>query len=249
MTTATRRVPSASRRASPSAVRDLALGALPLAAVSSATCWLLGVPTSHVLHALGLYLGLAAVVLWRLPWDLPASGIGPANRVTLARVTLVLPVTALALRAGPLPLLGYWWVLALATVAMVLDGVDGLVARRTGSQGAFGARFDMEVDALLLLALSGLLWQSGKAGPWVLLIGALRYLFVLAGAGWPALRQPLPPRSRRKAICVVQGVALVAGVAPIVPGGLATVVAAVALVLLGYSFAVDVWWLAQARSR
>jgi phosphatidylserine synthase len=29
---------------------------------------------------------------------------------------------------------GYWWVIVLSTVAMVLDGVDGRVARRTGTE-------------------------------------------------------------------------------------------------------------------
>jgi phosphatidylglycerophosphate synthase len=35
----------------------------------------------------------------------------------------------------------------LSTAVLMLDGVDGRVARRTGSQTGFGARFDMELDA------------------------------------------------------------------------------------------------------
>ena len=37
---------------------------------------------------------------------------------------------------------------------LILDGVDGRVARARGEVSAFGARFDMETDALLLLCLS-----------------------------------------------------------------------------------------------
>ena len=40
------------------------------------------------------------------------------------------------------------------SVALALDGVDGQVARRTGTVSALGARFDMEVDAFLVLVLS-----------------------------------------------------------------------------------------------
>ena len=46
---------------------------------------------------------------------------------------------------------------------------------------AFGARFDMEVDALLIQVLAVLAWQWDKAGPWVLMSGLLRYVFVAAG--------------------------------------------------------------------
>jgi phosphatidylglycerophosphate synthase len=165
--------------------------------------------------------------------------------VTLLRATLVLPVVALTLRPGPFADGGYWWIIGISTLAMVLDGVDGVVARRTRTESAFGARFDMEVDALLLLALSWLVWQSGKAGPWVLLIGALRYMFVLAGQPWPALRRELPPSLRRKIVCVVQGVALLVCLGPIIPRVMATVVAGAALLLLVYSFAVDVWILVR----
>ena len=62
----------------------------------------------------------------------------------------------------------------------------------------------METDALLVMALSVLAWQYGKAGAWVLLCGLLRYLFVAGGWLWPWLRRPLPPSIRRQTICVVQ---------------------------------------------
>ena len=42
----------------------------------------------------------------------------------------------------------------LSTVALVLDAVDGQVARRTGTATPLGARIDGEVDAFLILLLS-----------------------------------------------------------------------------------------------
>ena len=46
----------------------------------------------------------------------------------------------------------------------VLDAVDGHVARRTGTATAFGARFDMEVDAFLIVVLSVVRRAARSAG-------------------------------------------------------------------------------------
>ena len=70
----------------------------------------------------------------------------------------------------------------------LLDGVDGWLARRHRIASAFGARFDMEIDALLILALSVLAWRHEKAGAWVVASGLLRYAFVAAGARAVAAR-------------------------------------------------------------
>ena len=52
--------------------------------------------------------------------------------------------------------------------------------------------------SFLVLALSVLAWQYGKAGAWVLLCGLMRYGFVAAGWLWPWLRGPLSPTRPRK---------------------------------------------------
>src|SRR4051794_4541233 len=103
----------------------------------------------------------------------PFARFGPANRVTTLRALLVALVAG-CIGEAPAPRVTAAAVAA-ATLATILDGVDGWLARRTGMMSAFGARFDMEVDALLiqLLCLLGWLWQ--KAGAWVLLSGLLRY--------------------------------------------------------------------------
>jgi len=165
-----------------------------------------------------------------------------ANRVTLGRTALAVPVLALAVFPSALGPVGLWWVIGLSTAVLVLDGVDGRIARRTGTQSAFGARFDMELDAALLLALSVLVWRGGRAGAWVLLIGLMRYGFVAAGRAWPALTAELPESLRRKAVCVAQGVVLLVALGPIIPGWMAVAVAAAGLAALTWSFAVDVHW-------
>jgi len=100
-------------------------------------------------------------------------------------------------------------------------------------------RFDMETDAALILVLAILVWQFGKAGPWVLLSGLLRYAFVAAGWLWAWMDGPLASTRRGKIICVVQIAALVVAIAPTMAPPASSVVAAVGLLALSYSFLVD----------
>jgi phosphatidylglycerophosphate synthase len=188
--------------------------------------------------------GAFAVGLWLLLGrGLRRSGLrefGPANQVTLVRAALTGGVTALVAdgftRPAPVAAL-----VALATVALVLDGVDGQVARRTGTASAFGARFDMEVDAFLILVLS--VAVAADLGPWVLAIGALRYVFVMAAWALPWLRAALPPRFARKAVAAAQGIVLAVAVADVLPGVLTAGVVGAALAALCWSFGRDVRWL------
>jgi phosphatidylglycerophosphate synthase len=174
--------------------------------------------------------------------------LGPADLVTLSRAVLVAGVTALVADrlwsgGGPAAPL-----VVLAATALALDAVDGRVARRTGTASALGARFDMEVDSFLLLVLS--VHVAVLLGPWVLAIGALRYVFVAAGRMAPWLRSPLPTSYPAKVVAALQGVVLVVAAADVLPRALAAALAGTALALLVWSFGRSVVWLRRgARSR
>ena len=89
--------------------------------------------------------------------DDPAAGdpvLGPANLVTLSRALLGGGVTALVVDRFAAGDSHVGVLVVLATVALLLDAVDGQVARRTRTVSALGARFDMETDAFLILVLS-----------------------------------------------------------------------------------------------
>ncbi len=135
-----------------------------------------------------------------------------------------------------------------AAMVTVLDGVDGWLARRTQMTSPFGARFDMETDALLIQVLAILAWQYDKAGAWVLASGLIRYVFVAAGWLWTWIQQPLFPSVRRKAICVVQIAGLMLTMLPEVPRPYSAPLAAVSLAALAYSFLADTWWLWRTRT-
>lgn len=196
--------------------------------------------------ALALF-GAAAACVWRgLAAHQPHGRFGAANGITVLRLALVTLLAAL-LGEAYAPSLA-WAALGLATLAAVLDAVDGPIARRNRQASAFGARFDMETDALLILVLSLLVFTLGKAGPWVLAAGAMRYVFVLAARPWPWLAAPLPESLRRKTVCVLQIVTLIMCLAPIIPPAWAQWIAGAGLAALLYSFAVDTVWLARRRS-
>ena len=171
----------------------------------------------------------------------PYGALGWANRVTLTRAVLV------ALVAGALANEAFseaiWIWLTLAVVSLLLDGIDGWVARRTHSYSPFGARFDMELDALLILLLSTGVMLSESLGGWVLLIGGMRYLFIVASWGFAWLSAPLFDSLRRKAVCVWQVVALLLALTPLTNHLTASLLVLSALITLIYSFGVDVWWL------
>lgn len=204
------------------------------------TRWL-DLDSAYLAKSVGLLVVGAIVVLGGLPRHHPFELFGPANQVTVFRGALV------ALLAGLIgertdtgsPALATGMAIGVA----VLDGADGWLARRSRMASAFGARFDMETDAALIMVLSVLSWQFGKAGVWVLASGLLRYLFVAAGMVLPVLRRPLPVSQRRKAIAVVQVVALIIVIAPFVPLPISIAVAAIGLGALSLSFFIDLIWL------
>jgi phosphatidylglycerophosphate synthase len=173
-------------------------------------------------------------VVWRARYN---PGRVTPNHLTAIRAAIVVFLAGLVF-APQRPSVA-WIAVVASTVAAVLDGVDGWLARRSGMTSAFGARFDTEVDALLILVLAMLAWWWDKAGAWVLMSGLLRYLFIAAGWLLPWMRRPLSPTQRARIICAVQMVALIVSIGPIVPRQRSLLVAAAGLATLGYSFPVD----------
>ena len=195
----------------------------------------------------GLACGLLATAALSLGMNrVGAARLGPADRVTLTRTVLIGGVAALVadalVRPPALAIL-----VPMATVALVLDGVDGFVTRRTGTASVLGARFDMEADSVLILILS--LHVARHAGAWALLLGAARYLFVAAGWLLPWMRARLPFRYWRKVVAATVSIALIVAMADVLPPPAAQAGLLLAVVLLAESFGRDVWWLHRRRRR
>ena len=197
----------------------------------------LGAPEAAV--AAALYCAVAIIVAARVQAFHPFATFGAANSVTLFRAALLSLVAPLVLleASGERH---FTLIFGLAVFILLLDALDGWLARRAGTASRFGARFDMEVDAGLIMLLASFAWLDGKAGAWVLMVGLMRYGFVAAGWLFPKLARALPESRRRKIICVIQIVALCALVLPVIAPPVSTLIAFVALALLTISFLIDV---------
>lgn len=218
---------------------------LALLAAGSALANVFDLGSWFVAQAAFAFVAIAGLFARWLPSHAPHTRFGAANAVTLGRLALTCLMLALIGASSPAaPSLA----VSLALLVVALDGVDGWIARRSGLASPFGARFDMETDAVLIMGLAVLAWLSGKAGVWVLAAGLLRYVFVAAGERLTWLQRPLPPSQRRKTACVVQIVTLIASLAPALEYPTSAWIAGGGLVFLCYSFVVDVLWLYRHSS-
>ena len=181
-----------------------------------------GLAASAGLISLALFVLVMLAV--RFGRDAAPGRLGAANAITLARLVVFAGLggfgaasLAFAPEAGAAP----GWIPALAYgLAALADGLDGFVARRTGTESAFGARLDAETDALGMAAASGIAVLIAGALPlWYLAAGFGRYLF---GAALFAERRlgrglsPLPPSPFRRrlagfqmgllAVCLAPGI-------------------------------------------
>jgi phosphatidylglycerophosphate synthase len=205
------------------------LGVLSLTAGLGAPGW-----------GVGLAAGWAATALLAAGRARRGQPILPPDWITLTRALLSAAVAALVADSWDRPL-AVPAVVVLSSVALLLDAVDGQVARRTETGTPFGGRFDGEVDAFLILVLSVAVSQD--YGGWVLLIGSARYLLLIAGWLVPWLAAPLPPRYWGKVVAAVQGIVLTVAVSGVLPRLVGMIAVAVALVLLAESFGRSVVWL------
>ena len=192
----------------------------------------------HPWTAAALFAVMMTAVVATVSAHHPFARFGPANYVTMIRAALV-ALTAALLVEAPAERIA-WWVVGATAGLAALDGVDGWLARRTGLASAFGARFDVEVDALLILVLSLFVWRYDKAGVWVLACGSMRYLFVAAGWLMPWLAGPLRPTRRGKSVAVGQFVGLSLALSPVVPAPASVIAAGLTLAALVWSFGIDV---------
>jgi phosphatidylglycerophosphate synthase len=235
----------------PSAVRRAGKGALPAIRLATilgtlATAALLGVVSATAgLGVAGWIAGLATgtaatalIVTARTRSDQPA--MFPADWVTLTRALLIAGVAGLVADSFVRPVSSTALV-TLSTAALILDAVDGQVARRTGTATELGARIDAETDAFLILLLS--IFVAQDYGGWVLAIGAARYALLLAGWLIPWLAAPLPPRYWGKVVAAVTGIVLTVAASGLPDRRAGMIAVAAALLLLAESFTRNVIWL------
>ena len=74
--------------------------------------------------------------------------------------------------------------MSLYLLALIADGLDGLLARRLGVSSPAGAYFDMETDSFAIVSLVLLHSEQYGASLWLILVGLARPLITIAKAQW-----------------------------------------------------------------
>ncbi|MCB0704666.1 MAG: CDP-alcohol phosphatidyltransferase family protein [Saprospiraceae bacterium] len=102
-----------------------------------------------------------------------------APSILLSGANLVTGIRLAGVCSLFLPGLSQEMLFGIGLVIVLLDGLDGFLARKMGQESEFGAYLDAETDALLVAALSFLLVLQGMFGWWILIPGFLRYLYFI----------------------------------------------------------------------
>lgn len=169
----------------------------------------------------------------------------PANVVTTVRAAGAVCCAGLVAweLSGRMPSAHRRWLPWVSAPTLLLDLVDGAVARRTDTVTVGGGRYDMEVDAAMVAILSARLVPTC---PPALVVGSSRYLLAAGGALRPRWRRPVRPRPFRKRVAA--GVATLLWVTTLPGSGRAVRCGAVltALGLLSWSFGSQVLELERA---
>lgn len=221
---------------------SLIVGLLPL--LGAATL-LSGSSLSVVAVTLAGYLAASLFALNGIRAGYPHDLLGLGNLTTVFRMTLVVALIAPLVEPA-----SRWLIAVIALLALVLDGFDGWLARREGRVSDFGARLDMEVDSAVGVILALNIWAAGIIGPWILILGLPRYVFILAAQFFPWLNGQLPPSLARRVICVVQVSVLIGIMTPIFPDWVVWFAFVVGSALLLWSFGRDallLWRLSRAK--
>jgi phosphatidylglycerophosphate synthase len=133
----------------------------------------------------------------------------------------------------------FFQITIIAFLVLVLDGLDGFLARKYKTESVFGEYLDMETDAVFVLVLSCLLYQNGVFGPWILSLGLLRYLYFLALLFFKPSQQKEARVFRARLIAVILMSSLIAAFA--LPLSIAKPAIVISALLVFYSFGMSFW--------
>ncbi len=85
---------------------------------------------------------------------------------------------------------------------ILLDGLDGFIARKLNQCSEYGERFDSEADAQLVYLLSWIHFANGTVDWWILIPGMMRYLYQLFFF-WVPSNSKFPPKKFRATVAVI----------------------------------------------
>jgi len=192
------------------------------------------------------------VLIWRIriafakePGKLPdACFPGLANQLTIFRGLLICLLAGFLVIDPPDGFLA-WIPGLLYSTALILDGLDGYLARLRKETTAFGTYLDRDLDALGTLIGVLLAVHYTRLPAWFILAGIAYYLFA-CGQWWRKKRglpiPPLPVSRYRRYVAVVQSVFIALALQPeaVIPKSDLTAALVMIPVLAGF---LRDWWI------
>ena len=131
----------------------------------------------------------------------------------------------------------------LALVSLILDGLDGSIARKYGNSSKFGELFDQESDNFLMFVLSISLYINKDIGIYVFLIPAYRYIFNVLMIKYTWLKNTLPDSLFRKSACVLTTLLMIISHDTYFNVYISNFIIVFALFIITFSFSKDIIWL------
>jgi phosphatidylglycerophosphate synthase len=165
-------------------------------------------PVYLLTHTELVFCGFALLsfsILWIRHWEQirhmrPPGGI--PNYITLLRFgTLVIFIVFAAFIPNE-------FLALLLFLLILLDGIDGYLARKLNQATAFGALFDMETDALFICLISCMLIRKGLLGPWILMAAFIKYYYSIVTDITGLSKKPDPKTRFGAAIAVIMFLSL-----------------------------------------
>ena len=206
--------------------------------------------SAPVFGLLGLWIAGAMWVLFVLARRRHPDGPGPRlpNALTASRTVAAVALMAAMALGSRWPQVrdvatgsAGWWLVAVLLLVELTDYLDGKLARRAHA-GRFGSVWDMETDAVFALALTVVNRHLHGVGIYVLLIGLMRYLYVLL---WHHETVPVsaPPIQKlfSKTTTAVLVTTLIVVLAPVIDSRFRATILIVVLGMQVTSFAWDIW--------
>jgi phosphatidylglycerophosphate synthase len=115
------------------------------------------------------------IYVYKLPHFLPRFPmlIGYPNWISLFRLIIILITFSIHNTVSDIILL------IIFGSVILMDGLDGTVARRLNQTSRAGEYLDMEIDALFVFIITYLHYHQQKLGVWIIIPGSMRYVYGL----------------------------------------------------------------------
>jgi phosphatidylglycerophosphate synthase len=181
--------------------------------------------TDHIIRWIFAGILTLFIIIWRIliaflnePQTLPDAHFpGLANYLTIFRGLLICGLTGFIFLTPPEVRLG-WIPGSLYIAVLMMDCLDGYVARLRSETSIFGEFLDRDFDALGTLIGVILAAHYAKVPDWYVIVGVAYYVFTFGGwlrkkIGRPLY--PLPASRYRRYISVLQSVFIATAILPL----------------------------------